>query len=135
MYLTGNNETGGNVTVHSLDASWSSQKWQLTQVNTNARTASEEEKVLATTRTRLGITPKPIDLTIYPNPAPHGWVEVTASEQADLRVIDISGKEVLRTSLTSSSSKINTGQLTSGVYTVRVSSSSNTATTKLVVTD
>ena len=135
MYLTGNNENGGNVTVHSLDAGWSSQKWQLTEVNTNARTAAEDEKVLATTRARLGITPQPIDLAIYPNPARHGWVEVTAPEQADLRVIDISGKEVLRTSLTSTSSKINTDRLTSGVYTVRVSSSSNTATTKLVVTD
>ena len=135
MYLTGNNESGGNVKVHSLDASWSSQKWKLTPVNTNARTASEEAEVLATTRTRLGITPKPMDLTLYPNPARHGWVDVMTPEQGDLRVIDINGKEVMRTSLTSASSKINTDRFESGVYMVRVSSPSSTATTKLVVTD
>ncbi len=134
MYLTGSNQNGGNVSVHALDEGWASQKWKFRNMNINARTVSEEEKALATTRGRLGITPKPIDFSLYPNPA-YGQVQVTAPEQSDLSVVNIEGKEVMRTTLPSSSSVINTDRLKPGMYVVSVSSSSGVATTKLVVAD
>ncbi len=72
-------------------------------------------------------------LKLSPNPLTGNVLNVTSNSNAakNVAIFDITGKQVVNT--TTVNSTINTGNLTSGVYIVKVTEEGKTATKKLVV--
>ncbi|GGF19015.1 T9SS type A sorting domain-containing protein [Flavobacterium limi] len=83
-------------------------------------------------------TPKtqgtPIEgLNLYPNPVVNGKVYITSKNDLEKEIIifDVLGKKVLQAHLTTK--ELNIGDLTPGVYIIKISEQGNSATRKLIV--
>ncbi|TRX35918.1 T9SS type A sorting domain-containing protein [Flavobacterium restrictum] len=72
-------------------------------------------------------------LNLYPNPVSNGKVYVTSKSDTDKEIIifDVLGKKVLQTVL--SSKELNVGNLTPGVYIIKISENDASATRKLII--
>ena len=72
-------------------------------------------------------------LSLYPNPATRGVVNIETATQGDKQVIvmDVLGKTVMNTTI--SGTELNIASLKSGVYMVQVIQNDATATRKLIV--
>ncbi|WP_170233959.1 T9SS type A sorting domain-containing protein [Bizionia myxarmorum] len=72
--------------------------------------------------------------SIYPNPA-KGYVNVSSNLEAttNLGVYDITGKLVLTNTISFGNNKLNIASLSSGIYLMRVSTSTKTITKKLII--
>ena len=74
-------------------------------------------------------------LQIAPNPAKEFATVTWSSDESDvtLSIFDLSGKQVFATSVGGSSYQLNTTELSNGVYIVKLTSTSGTQTSRLVV--
>lgn len=72
-------------------------------------------------------------LSIYPNPVDNGKVYITSknSLHKEVVVVDLLGKEVIRTKITSK--ELNVSTLKTGVYFLKITEGEATATRKLII--
>lgn len=70
---------------------------------------------------------------MYPNPVTNGFLTITSKRNLtkQIRIYNVLGKEVLRTTLTSTS--LNVSNLVPGVYVLKVTEDKHTMTSKLVI--
>lgn len=93
-------------------------------------------RALATTGVDQFAHPAEPLFTVYPNPA-SSQCYVTAntdSPSANCQIIDLSGRTVLQTSLTSGVNSLNLSHLTPGCYIMRITDHQTVVTKKLVIT-
>jgi hypothetical protein len=72
-------------------------------------------------------------LNIYPNPVSGGRIYITSKtgQNKEVVIFDVLGKKIMQASL--SSKELNIGELTPGVYIIKVKEGDATATRKLIV--
>lgn len=72
-------------------------------------------------------------LNFYPNPVSSGKIYITSKsgEDKEVTIFDVLGKKVLQAALTSK--ELNIGNLSPGVYIIKIKESDATATRKLIV--
>ena len=72
-------------------------------------------------------------LNFYPNPVSNGKIYITSKSAVDKEVIifDVLGKKVLQATLTSK--ELNIGNISPGVYIIKIKEGDATATRKLIV--
>ena len=72
-------------------------------------------------------------LNFYPNPVSNGKIYITSKSTVDKEVIifDVLGKKVLQATLTSK--ELNIGNISPGVYIIKIKEGDATATRKLIV--
>ncbi len=88
---------------------------------------SSNDLTLATTQNEI------TGLKVYPNPVSNGvlHIESNLSTERTISLFDVLGKQVLNT--TTSNNTINVAALNSGVYIVKITEGSNTATRKVII--
>lgn len=77
---------------------------------------------------------EPIEgLNIYPNPVSGGRIYITSKTGQDKEVVifDVLGKKIMHTAL--SGKELNIGELTAGVYIIKIKEGDATTTRKLIV--
>jgi hypothetical protein len=74
-------------------------------------------------------------LSIFPNPVIDGTIQLRSQSGSgkEIRIYDIYGKLIYETTITGTSAIINIGNLSSGIYLIKVMESSKTALRRLVV--
>lgn len=73
-----------------------------------------------------------VELTVYPNPADH-FIAVKSSEiLSGLRVIDMTGKEVIRKSIRSNDTTLDLGNLNTGIYFLEAKAGKATKTMRFI---
>ena len=72
------------------------------------------------------------EIEIYPNPTNNDWIITNLPVNADLKLYDISGKQVLHSKTTLSIHTINAQHLATGVYQLRIESKNENSTIKLI---
>lgn len=73
-------------------------------------------------------------LQVYPNPARDGFrVKIPGAQNAEISILDLSGREVYRTGLRGDQSRISTVGFSPGMYLVHVRDDEGTAVRKIVV--
>ena len=73
-------------------------------------------------------------IQIYPNPAMDGFkVKIPGAQNAEIRVLDLSGREVYRAALHNDQTRISTKGFSPGMYLVHVKDDKGTAVRKIVV--
>lgn len=72
-------------------------------------------------------------LSFYPNPVSNGKIYITSksSDDKEVTIYDVLGKKVLQAVLTSK--ELNIGNLSPGVYIIKIKEGDATATRKLIV--
>lgn len=72
-------------------------------------------------------------LNFYPNPVSNGKIYITSksNEDKEITIFDVLGKKVLQTVITSKD--LNIGNLSPGVYIIKIKEGDTTATRKLIV--
>ncbi|PXY44799.1 T9SS type A sorting domain-containing protein [Flavobacterium hydrophilum] len=72
-------------------------------------------------------------LSLYPNPVTNGKVYITSKNDLEKEIIifDVLGKKVLQAHL--ATKELNIGDLTPGVYIIKISEQGSSATRKLIV--
>lgn len=70
---------------------------------------------------------------IFPNPASAGYINIISVSRntKEIAIYDVLGEQVLRTTI--SGDRLNISSLKSGIYILRITQDSNTATKKLIV--
>ena len=73
------------------------------------------------------------DLNFYPNPVSNGKIFITSksSQDKEITIFDVLGKKVLQTVV--STKELNIGNLSPGVYIIKIKEDDATATRKLIV--
>ncbi len=92
--------------------------------------AAQENKQSAMTKTQ---EPTIEGLTIYPNPVNTGKIYISSKSSLDKKVeiFNVLGKKVLETTITSK--EVNIGNLTAGVYIIKIKEGEASATRKLII--
>jgi len=72
------------------------------------------------------------EFNIYPNPA-HSFITVTNSENATIKILDISGKMMISKESQSVSERIDVSELNTGVYFISVTNNEGTVCKRLVI--
>jgi len=71
-------------------------------------------------------------IQIYPNPVKDDFVYFSSTQDLDIIIYDILGKQVLIENITSTKDFINVSNLNNGIYLVKINSSQGTVTKKLI---
>lgn len=73
------------------------------------------------------------DLNFYPNPVSNGKIYITSrfNDDKEITIFDVLGKKVLQTVI--SAKDLNIGNLSPGVYIIKIKEGETTATRKLIV--
>ncbi|TYB79021.1 T9SS type A sorting domain-containing protein [Bizionia myxarmorum] len=74
-----------------------------------------------------------LKLSLYPNPATNGFVNITSatSEAISVRVFDVLGKQVLNNTI--ANNRLNVSSLNAGMYILHITQNGNSVTKKLVI--
>jgi len=72
------------------------------------------------------------NISMYPNPVKTDFVYFSATQDVDVLIYDVLGKQVLIENLTPSKDFINVSNLNKGIYLVKLNSSQGTTTKKLI---
>ncbi|NCO62610.1 MAG: T9SS type A sorting domain-containing protein [Flavobacteriales bacterium] len=75
---------------------------------------------------------KDSDFKIYPNPVSENNLNIKTNQLLNVEFFNILGKSILKTHVDSNHSKVNVGQLTKGMYILKLTSSKGSVTKKLV---
>ena len=98
----------------------------------SALTAEDENGNFVTYTSSLSFEDISVELTIYPNPADQ-FIAVKSSEiLSGLRVIDMTGKEVIRKSIQSNDYSIDLGNLNTGIYFLEATSKGASKTMRFI---
>lgn len=73
-----------------------------------------------------------ISYKMHPNPVKDNFVYFSSTQNLDVIIYDVLGKQVLIENLTNSKNYINISNLNKGIYLVKINSSQGTATKKLI---
>lgn len=71
-------------------------------------------------------------IKIYPNPVKNGFVYFSSTQDLDIIVYDILGKQVMIENITPNKDFINVSNLKKGIYLVKIKSENGQSTTKLI---
>jgi beta-glucanase (GH16 family) len=118
-----------NVGIFAQTAGWNINWFSITQGGSGARIG---DFINSADQTNTSVPSSTTDLAIYPNPI-DGEINILSTNSfagGQVKVLDAMGREVLSTSLTSD--KINVSNLSSGVYTLMISSDGTSAVKRFV---
>lgn len=74
------------------------------------------------------------EINIYPNPTKLGYINIDIKEEATASIYDLSGRVIKNnTKLNNGNNRINTGELSSGVYLIKVQANNKAFTQKIVI--
>ncbi len=80
----------------------------------------------------LGIENNAFNVSVYPNPA-NNMFQVEVAEESSIQLIDMNGKVLRSIENVSDRTEVHTGELSSGIYMVRIASESNTIIKRIVI--
>ncbi|SDB23724.1 Por secretion system C-terminal sorting domain-containing protein [Flavobacteriaceae bacterium MAR_2010_188] len=72
-------------------------------------------------------------IKIYPNPVTENYFYVSTSENLSVKIFDVLGKLVAEREITPSKKEVNVSTLNKGVYLVKLKSSKQSTTRKLII--
>ena len=74
------------------------------------------------------------NITIFPNPSKNGYINIDLLQSGEAKIYDLSGRLVIKNvKLSSGTNRINTSNLSSGVYLVEINSNNKLLNQKIII--